>query len=179
MSENEKQSEQQQQPLPMRVALRDEPYYANCAMVQMTPFDVIVERKKNRSSQGKPMLDAYAAPVPPRAPPFDCHNYQECTLVPGTRMMTCASMPLEGSLGSGALGKITPVTDENGQGQVVEMYDRQIYLSHLQARALHSALTKSLSSLARAGRQASHNRLSRRQLLSRMRRSLDGRTDLS
>ncbi len=98
MSENEKQSEQQQQPeqqqtLPKRVALRDEPYYANCAMVQMTPFDLAI-----------------------------------------------------------LFGKITPVTDSNGQTQLAEVYDRQVYLSHLQARALLDALTRSLSSLARAQR---------------------------
>ncbi|MFH1115762.1 MAG: hypothetical protein V1792_17770 [Pseudomonadota bacterium] len=129
MSETEKHSEQQQAPqqqqtLPKRVALRDEPYYANCAMVPMTPFDVIVERKGNRSRHGKPMLAAYTAPVPPRAPPFDWHSYQECTLVPGKRMITSGSVLLEGSLGSGALGEITRVTDGNGQGQVSEMYDR-------------------------------------------------------
>ncbi|MFH1113903.1 MAG: hypothetical protein V1792_08280 [Pseudomonadota bacterium] len=157
MSENEKQSEQQQQPwqqqaLPKRVALRDEPYYANCAMVQMTPFDLIVERKGNRSRHGKPMLAAYAAPVPLRAPLFDWHSYQDCTLASGKRMITSGSVLLEGSLGSGALGKITPVTDDNGQSQLVEIYDRQIYLSHLQAKALSDALTRSLSSLARAQR---------------------------
>jgi len=99
MSETEKQPEQQQpaqQPtLPKRVALKDEPYYANCAMVQMTPFDVAI-----------------------------------------------------------LLGKITPVMDGNGQGQLVEMYDKQIYLSHLQARALYDALGRSLSALMHAERQA-------------------------
>jgi len=94
VSETEKQPEQQQQPqqqtLPKRVALKDDPYYANCAMVQMTPFDLAI-----------------------------------------------------------LFGKITPVTDGNGQGQLVEVYDRQIYLSHLQARALYDALGRSLSSLRR------------------------------
>lgn len=47
MSETEKQLEQQQHPeqrqtLPKRVALKDEPYYANCSMVQVTPFDVAI-----------------------------------------------------------------------------------------------------------------------------------------
>jgi len=100
VSETEKQPEQQQQPnqqqtLPKRVALKDEPYYANCAMVQITPFDLAI-----------------------------------------------------------LFGKITPVTGGNGQGQLVEIYDRQIYLSHLQARALYDALKRSLSALMRAGRTA-------------------------
>jgi hypothetical protein len=47
VSETEKQPEQQQQSqqqqtLPKRVSLKDEPYYANCAMVQMTPFDLAI-----------------------------------------------------------------------------------------------------------------------------------------
>jgi hypothetical protein len=99
VSETEKQPEQQQQPqqqqtLPKRVALKDEPYYANCAMVQMTPFDVAI-----------------------------------------------------------LLGKITPVADGNGQGQLVEIYDKQVYLSHLQARALSDALSRSLSALTRSDRR--------------------------
>jgi hypothetical protein len=99
VSETEKQSEQQQQPnqqqtLPKRVALKDESYYANCAMVQMTPFDLAI-----------------------------------------------------------LFGKITPVTDGNGQTQLAEVYDRQIYLSHLQARALSDALGRSLSSLMRTDRR--------------------------
>jgi hypothetical protein len=104
VSETEKQPEQQQQPnqqqgLPKRVALKDEPYYANCAMVQMTPFDLAI-----------------------------------------------------------LFGKITPVTDGNGQGQLVEMYDRQVYLSHLQARALYDALGRSLSAMMQAVQQAQTQR---------------------
>jgi hypothetical protein len=95
VSETEKQPEQQQQTLPKRVALKDEPYYANCAMVQMTPFDLAI-----------------------------------------------------------LFGKITPVTDPNGQGQLVEIYDRQIYLAHLQARALYDALGRSLSALMQERRTA-------------------------
>jgi len=98
--ETEKQSEQRQQPeqqptLPKKVALKDEPYYANCAMVQMTPFDLAI-----------------------------------------------------------LFGKITPVTDGNGQGQLVDVYDRQIYLSHLQARGLYDALGRSLSAMMESGRSA-------------------------
>jgi len=100
VSETEKQSEQQQQPaqqqtLPKRVALKDEPYYANTTMVQMTPFDLAI-----------------------------------------------------------LFGKITPVTDANGKGQLVEVYDRQIYLSFLQARALYDALGRSLSAMMQAVQQA-------------------------
>jgi hypothetical protein len=100
VSETEKQPEQQQQPaqqqtLPKRIALKDEPYYANCAMVQMTPFDLSI-----------------------------------------------------------LFGKVTPVTDGNGQGQLVEVYDKQVYLSHLQARALYDALGRSLNALMQAERQA-------------------------
>jgi hypothetical protein len=100
VSETEKQPEQQRQPqqqqqtLPKRVALKDEPYYANCAMVQMTPFDLSI-----------------------------------------------------------LLGKITPVTDPNGQGQLVEVYDKQVYLSHLQAKALSDALKRSLSAFTRSDRR--------------------------
>ncbi len=36
---------------------------------------------------------------------------------------------------------------------MVEMYDRQVYLSHLQARALYEALGRSLGSLGRRGQQ--------------------------
>jgi hypothetical protein len=75
------------------VALRDEPYYANCAMVQMTPFDLAI-----------------------------------------------------------LFGKITPVTDGNGQGQLVEVYNKQVYLSHLQARALYEGLGRSLRAMMQAGR---------------------------
>ncbi len=97
MSENEKQSEQQQQQqtLPKRVALRDEPYYANCAMVQMTPFDLAI-----------------------------------------------------------LFGKITPVIDSNGQTQLAEVYDRQVYLSHLQAAALYDGLGRTMSALRQAARQS-------------------------
>ncbi len=107
MSENEKQSEQQQHPaqqqtLPKRVALRDEPYYANCAMVQMTPFDLAI-----------------------------------------------------------LFGKITPVTNGAGQTQLVEMYDRQVYLSHLQAAALFDGLGRTISALRQAARQSQTGELNR------------------
>jgi hypothetical protein len=47
-------------------------------------------------------------------------------------------------------GKIRPRTDERGQASLVEVYEKQIYLSHMQARALFEALGKSLSAMARA-----------------------------
>ncbi|MFH1112745.1 MAG: DUF3467 domain-containing protein [Pseudomonadota bacterium] len=106
MSETEKQSEQrqqlrQQQTLPKRVALKDEPYYANCAMVQMTPFDLAI-----------------------------------------------------------LFGRITPVTNGAGQTQLAEVYDRQVYLSHLQAAALFDGLGRSLSALMKASRQSQTGELS-------------------
>jgi hypothetical protein len=45
-------------------------------------------------------------------------------------------------------GKVRPRSDEQGQNMLVEVYERQIYLSHLQARALHDALARSLNSTA-------------------------------
>ncbi len=50
-------------------------------------------------------------------------------------------------------GKLRPVTDSNGQGSVVEMYERQVYLSHRQAGALYEGLGRSLASLSRMARQ--------------------------
>lgn len=90
MSDSQEQQEQRQQPqgLPKRVALKEDGYYANCTMVEMTPFDVAI-----------------------------------------------------------VFGRVRPVSDANGQRSLVELYDRQVYLSHLQARALHEALGRSLSAL--------------------------------
>jgi len=47
-------------------------------------------------------------------------------------------------------GKIRPRTDERGQASLVEGYEKQIYLSHLQARALFEALGKSLEAMTRS-----------------------------
>jgi hypothetical protein len=63
--------------------------------------------------------------------------YSNCTMVEGT--------PFDISL---LFGKVRPRTDEKGQPSLVEVYERQIYLSHLQARALHDALGRSLSSVS-------------------------------
>lgn len=46
-------------------------------------------------------------------------------------------------------GKVRPMTDQAGQTALVEVYERQVYLSHLQAKALYEALGRSLSALNR------------------------------
>jgi hypothetical protein len=91
---NEEEKLGQRQDLPKRIALKDDPYYANCTMPAMTPFDVAI-----------------------------------------------------------LFGKVRPTRDSNGQNQLVEMYDRQVYLSHLQARALQEALQRSLSALSDLARR--------------------------
>lgn len=50
-------------------------------------------------------------------------------------------------------GKVRPTTDQAGQTSLVEVYERQVYLSHLQAKALYEALGRSLSSLNRQAQQ--------------------------
>ncbi len=50
-------------------------------------------------------------------------------------------------------GKVRPATDQAGQSTLVEVYERQVYLSHLQAKALYEALGRSLSSLNRQAQQ--------------------------
>jgi len=91
---NDQEKQEQRQALPKRVALKEDGYYANCTMVEMTPFDIAI-----------------------------------------------------------LFGKVRPVSDANGQRSLVEMYDRQVYLSHLQARALYDALGRSLGSLGRQGQE--------------------------
>ncbi len=93
MPDNEERQEQRQAPQ-KRLALKEDGYYSNCTMVEMTPFDIAI-----------------------------------------------------------LFGKLRPVTDANGQGAVVEMYERQVYLSHRQARALYEGLGRSLASLSRMARQ--------------------------
>ncbi|MFH1112572.1 MAG: hypothetical protein V1792_01500 [Pseudomonadota bacterium] len=51
------------------------------------------------------------------------------------------------------LGKIHAVMDGNGQAQLVKNYERQIYLSHLQARSLLNALGKGLINLSQVAEQ--------------------------
>jgi hypothetical protein len=91
---NQEERQEQRQAVQKRVALKEDGYYANCTMVEMTPFDIAI-----------------------------------------------------------LFGKVSPVTDQTGQRSLVEMYDRQVYLSHLQARALYEALGRSLGSLGRPGQQ--------------------------
>lgn len=64
--------------------------------------------------------------------------YSNCTMVEST--------PFDIAI---LFGKIRPKTDERGQASIVEMYEKQIYLSHLQARALFEALGKSLGAVVR------------------------------
>jgi hypothetical protein len=91
---NGQERRDQRQTLQKRVAFKEDGYYANCTMVEMTPFDIAI-----------------------------------------------------------LFGKVRPVMDQSGQRSLVEMYDRQVYLSHLQARALYEALGRSLSLLGRPGQQ--------------------------
>jgi hypothetical protein len=91
---NSQERREQRQTLQKRVAFKEDGYYANCTMVEMTPFDIAI-----------------------------------------------------------LFGKVRPVTDQSGQRSLVEMYDRQVYLSHLQARALYEALGRSVGSLTRPGQQ--------------------------
>jgi len=64
--------------------------------------------------------------------------YSNCTMVETT--------PFDISI---LFGKLRPRMDEKGQASLVELYEKQIYLSHVQARALAEALGRSLEALAR------------------------------
>lgn len=79
----------QRQQLPKMVSLREDAYYANCTMLETTPFDISI-----------------------------------------------------------LFGKVRPRTDEKGQSSLVEVYEKQVYLSHLQAKALYEALGRSLGAIA-------------------------------
>jgi hypothetical protein len=59
--------------------------------------------------------------------------YSNCTMVEATRFDIAI-----------LFGKIRPKSDERGQTSIAEVYEKQVYLSHLQARALFKALGKSL-----------------------------------
>ena len=65
--------------------------------------------------------------------------YSNCTMVEAT--------PFDISI---LFGKIRPKSDEKGQQVLVEIYEKQIYLSHLQATALHRALGQSLQGAIKA-----------------------------
>ncbi|MFC1835044.1 DUF3467 domain-containing protein [Thermodesulfobacteriota bacterium] len=64
--------------------------------------------------------------------------YSNCTMVETT--------PFDISV---LFGKVRPRTDDQGNRTLVEVYEKQVYLSHLQARALHEALGRSLNALRR------------------------------
>jgi len=83
----------QRQQLPKMVSLREDAYYANCTMLETTPFDISI-----------------------------------------------------------LFGKVRPRTDEKGQSSLVEVYEKQVYLSHLQAKALYEALGRSLGAIASPSR---------------------------
>jgi hypothetical protein len=69
--------------------------------------------------------------------------YSNCTVLEST--------PFDISV---LFGKVRPRTDEEGRSSLVEVYERQVYLSHLQARALYDALGRTLSNLAQRQQQA-------------------------
>jgi hypothetical protein len=68
--------------------------------------------------------------------------YSNCTMVEAN--------PFDISM---LFGKIRHKTDEKGQQILMEIYEKQIYLSHLQAMALHRALGQSLQSVSKAETQ--------------------------
>ena len=63
--------------------------------------------------------------------------YSNCTMVETT--------PFDISV---LFGKVRPRVDEQGNRSLVEVYEKQVYLSHLQAKALYDALGRSLASLS-------------------------------
>jgi hypothetical protein len=69
--------------------------------------------------------------------------YSNCTLLEST--------PFDVAV---LFGKVRPRTDEQGQSSLVEVYERQVYLSHLQARVLYDALGRTLSNLAQRQQQS-------------------------
>jgi hypothetical protein len=69
-----------------------------------------------------------------------CHRVQV-----GTKALKATGSDLVEEPNEGSLAFRPPA--------LVEMYDRQVYLSHLQARALYEGLGRSLSALSRQARQ--------------------------
>jgi hypothetical protein len=45
-------------------------------------------------------------------------------------------------------GKVRPKTEEQGQVSFVEVYEKQVYLSHVQARALFEALGRVMQAIS-------------------------------
>ncbi len=64
--------------------------------------------------------------------------YTNCTMIETTPFDICL-----------LFGKLRPGTDEAGNRSLVEVYERQVYLSHVQARALYETLGKSLEAMNR------------------------------
>ncbi|MBI5250034.1 MAG: hypothetical protein HY912_11115 [Desulfomonile tiedjei] len=69
--------------------------------------------------------------------------YSNCTMLEST--------PFDVSI---LFGKVRPRMDEKGQASLVEVYEKQVYLSHLQAKALYEALGRSLQQMARSQTRA-------------------------
>jgi outer membrane biosynthesis protein TonB len=63
--------------------------------------------------------------------------YSNCTMI--------ETSPFDVSV---LFGRVRPTTDAKGNSVLVEIYEKQVYLSHLQAKALHDALGRSLASMA-------------------------------
>jgi uncharacterized protein DUF3467 len=94
MADKKEANEQQAPTMQKLVSLKDDGYYANCSMLESTPFDVAI-----------------------------------------------------------LFGKVRPKSDESGQRSLVEVYERQVYLSHLQAKALYDALGRGLQALTQQQQQ--------------------------
>ena len=63
--------------------------------------------------------------------------YSNCTMI--------ETSPFDVSI---LFGRVKRRADDKGQQTLVEVYDKQVYLSHLQAKALHEALGRSLQALS-------------------------------
>jgi len=64
--------------------------------------------------------------------------YSNCTMI--------ETSPFDISI---LFGKVRRRSDEKGEQSLVEVYEKQVYLSHLQAKALFDALGRSLQALSR------------------------------
>lgn len=78
--------------------------------------------------------DASVGSMPKLVTMKDDGYYSNCIMVETT--------PFDVSI---LFGKVRPRSNEQGQNTLVEVYERQVYLSPLQARALHDALARSLT----------------------------------
>jgi hypothetical protein len=79
--------------------------------------------------------------------------YSNCSMVEAT--------PFDISI---LFGKMRPNVDDKGNKSLVEVYERQVYLSHIQAQALFQALGRSLSQIAgQKGEQESEEKPTKKQ----------------